>query len=340
MNEQLENFLNTLSKDRQIVFRSISKDWIATTINKDVALSDKNNNIYFLWWVMKWAQRLTDHDIDLINYIRLDIDIKKQTTIMMWVEPTTEELLWFIDDIKEIIDKDPYFSEYSFIVYSWWWCHIYYSNIKWIEINSEFTPKMWQLAMKRIYKQFNVLMGDYEYLFTDTAVCNTARVMRLPWSVNQKNWQVAKILYDNNTKQSRLFNFINKFWIDELNKLNQITEIRKQEIEDARQKLLSEWKGDTDFKYEIINKLPAYLIAQILIPQFPFDWKKNFRNNEWWFTWYYYIEETNAIANGGSRYFNWGDIESSWNNFSLVKRQLWLDSADTFKFFEEKFNLL
>jgi hypothetical protein len=39
---------------------------------------------------------------------------------------------------------------------------------------------MWQLAMKRIYKQFNVLMGDYEYLFTDTAVCNTARVMRLP----------------------------------------------------------------------------------------------------------------------------------------------------------------
>ncbi len=54
------------------------------------------------------------------------------------------------------------------------------------------TPKVWQLAMKRIYNQYNkaivaTLGEDYTYCFADTAVCNTARIMRLPGSINQKH---------------------------------------------------------------------------------------------------------------------------------------------------------
>lgn len=337
-NKVLSEFLNTLSPDREIVYRSITKQWVASTIQESIAINNKEDNIYFLWWVNPKAERLTDNDIDIIHYIRIDIDIKKQAELIFWIQPRVEDILQWIDEIKERLDKDPYFSEYSYIVFSWWWCHVYYSNINWIQINNEFTPKMFQLAMKKIYNQFSKIV-EQEHLAADMAICNTARIMRLPFSINQKNWQEVKIIYSNPTKQSRLFNFIERFWIDEIKNQEKIIEQRKLEIEEARQKLIIEWKWDTDFKYEIINKIPAYLIAQLLIPNFPFDWKKNFRNNNWWFTWYYYIEETNAIANGGSRYFNWWTAESSWNNFSLVKNHLWLDNAWTFLFFEDKFKL-
>jgi hypothetical protein len=76
------------------------------------------------------------------------------------------------------------------------------------------------------------------------------------------------------------------------------------------------------------------------LPEFPYNWRRNFKNQKWWFTWYYYNESTNSICNWGSRYFlfDW-DTSSCWDNFQLIKRSKNFTNAETFRFFKDLLNL-
>jgi hypothetical protein len=48
MEKQIEKFLSIMSPVFNPVFRAISKEGIVSTISKDWALKDKEDNIYFL----------------------------------------------------------------------------------------------------------------------------------------------------------------------------------------------------------------------------------------------------------------------------------------------------
>lgn len=343
MNEQLEKFLSVLSPKNPMVFRSISARGIPETISKEDAISDKTKNVYFLWGVRESAQRMTDNDIELINYIRLDIDIKKWVQESMGVTPDKWDIEWFIGEIKWAIETNAFLKDWSYIVFSGWGCHIYYSAVWGCPIKDSTDVKVWQLAMKRIYALYDKtitenLWEDYSCVFSDKAVCNTARIMRLPWSVNQKNWATCSILYEEPDRQSPLLGHVRSLWLDELKKKTELSKVRQTEIEAMKKTLIASWGWDTDLKYEIINRLPAYIIAQVILPMFVFDWKKNFKDN-WKLKGYYYVGETNSICNWGSEEFAWGTTESCWNNFSLIERHLSLTKAQTFKWFEEKFKL-
>jgi len=123
---------------------------------------------------------MTDHDIKTIHYVRLDIDIKKQCLEFMGLIPDEDDIITFTNEIKEKLETNEFLKDWSYIVYSGGGCHIYYSNTVGVDINDRVTPKVWQLAMKRIYTLYDDTIGDEEYLYSDKAVCNTARIMRLP----------------------------------------------------------------------------------------------------------------------------------------------------------------
>lgn len=336
----IEKFIQVMSPKYPMVYRAISTEWIPSIVSKTIIDKITDKNIYFLWWVDPDATSLRDSSIKEIHYIRLDIDIRKQCIEFLEASPDEDEILTFISDIKDILEWDDFLKEWSYITYSWWGCHIYYSNKEWIIVNNTImTPKVWQLAMKRIYTLYDNTIGElHQYLYSDKAVCNTARIMRLPWTINQKYWVKCSIVYENPNRQSRFFKYVERIWLDELKKRDVISKKRELEIIEMKKNLIANWWTNTDLKYEIINRFPAYIIAQILLPQFNFDWKKNFKVN-WKLKWYYYVSETNSICNWWSEEFAWWTSESCWNNFALIQRHLWLNKTETFKWFESKFNI-
>lgn len=327
MKEFLKHFQSDNSK---IEFTKI-KDWIISVITEKEALENKEANIYFLWWVKKdlvysnWI-RAKDNDIIEKNYFCLDLDIAKnfeeEYNEKISYEDIEKEAINIIENLKY---EDEYFAEFSFIIISWWWLHIYYTwDFK------QFTKEEYSLWVNRIYKQWNKIMWSKIYE-VDFACKNIARILRLPWSINQKYWKECKILFAEK-KDSKLFNLIKSFAVKEQEELENYKLAREKEIQD---KLKIFNKSENNF-YDEINSIPAYQIAELLIPEFPFDWKKNFKNNKWWFTWYYYVSETNTICNGWSRYFlfTW-DESSCWNNFSLVKNFKSLSDKQCFLLFKE-----
>ena len=334
--QQVDKFLMTLSPLWDVRFRSIDTDGVAQEIDREDAYNITYKNIYFLWWVRPGAEQLRDIDIQYINYIRLDIDIKKQATKALWVEPTKDEILEFIDEIKKILNVNIFFKEWRYLVYSWGWLHIYYTNDSWIELWKDMTHDIFSYAMKRLYKKYNTIV-DNPIFEADMAVSNAARIMRLPGSINQKNDQECAILYEQEEEAS-IFSHIKSLWVAE--KTEREEELRKQkvDIDELKHKIL-EHSSYSNELYEVINKIPAYLIAQLLLPEFKYDGKKNFLSPWKWYTWYYYFEATNSICNGWSRYFDWGTEVSCWNNYSLVKNFLELENREVFEWFKKIFKL-
>ena len=333
----IEKFLKVMSPNSPVIFREFNTSWGVYTISKSVAMNSKDSNIYFLWGVKENAKRLTDLDIGEIHYIRLDIDIRKWVKLHLWAEADEGDILWFINEIKDKLDWNKLLKDRSYIIFSWWGCHIYYSSLRGILITDSFTPKLWQLAMKRIYSLYDSVIEE-EYLLSDRAVCNTARVMRLPGSINQKNWAECRIIHSEPDRQSPLFPMIEELGRDAFKNLNKYADKRNAEVAEMKAKLLASGWKDTDIKYEIINRIPSYLISQILLPSFVFDGKKNFKHNGK-MKWFFYVNETNSICNWGSEEYAWKETDSCWNNYSLVERYLSLTKEQTFKWFEDKFTL-
>ena len=335
---KIENFLNTIDPNDNIVFRYIDKTGKAWLIDKEKALSSRDTNIYFLWWVRQWAERITDHDIEYTNYIRVDLDIKKWLKQYFNIEATKEDILQCIDELKDLLADNQFFKEWRYIVFSWSGCHLYYVHSNPIKFEWQMTPKIWKYAMKRIYAQFdNVLWESYPHLYADEAICNSARIMRMPGSINQKNWEMCYVVYEQDIESS-LFSHILALWLNEDKRRKEENKRKAEEMAKLKADLLKSWWADTNLKYEIINRIPAYIIAQLLLPEFEFNWRKNFKTDTW-FKWYFYNEETNSICNWWSREFNWWDSWSCYPNFTLVEKHLWLSKNETFKRFESKFNL-
>lgn len=316
------------SNNSKIEFVSIL-DWKINVVSKEEALNNKEKNYYYLWWVKKdlvyenWI-RAKDDDIIEKNYFCLDLDLAKNFEEEFWDSLDYEDIIKEAENIVENLKyEDEYFWEFSFVVVSWWGLHIYYCwDFK------EFTKEEYSLWVNRIYKQWNKIMWSKSYE-VDFACKNIGRIFRLPWSINQKNWKECKIIYWDK-KESRLFNLIKGFAIKEQEEKEEQKRIREIEIK-SQIKNFNKWEN---VFYEKINLILSYQIAEMLIPDFPFDWKKNFKNKKWWFTWYYYVKETNTICNWWSRYFNWWDESSCWNNFSLVKQSKDFTNKEVFDFFK------
>ena len=310
-------------------YTKIDSNWIKVITEKE-ALTNKESNIYYLNWVIdskdysNW-RRAKDEDIELKDIFVLDIDMRnaiQEDGEIISNEDIKNEWLQLIKSLESL---DEYFNEWHKIIFTWNWLHIIY---KWTP--TKFTKEQYSMWVNRIYKQWDKFVW-VKYWKCDFACKNIARILRLPWSINQKNWALVEIIAEQK-KESRLFNMIKAFAEKEQEEIN-IEELkRKKEIEDNLKHYGDKWN---EF-YQEINLIPAYQIAQILIPEFPLNrnWK-NFNNKKQWLTWYFYNKSTNTIVNGWSRHFNFWWSESCFNNFSLVKHFKGWSDREVFLFFKQ-----
>lgn len=325
MKEFIDNFI---TEDTQIEFTSI-KNWEVKVITKEEAIKNKDSNIYYLPFVRLdlkyvWNLRAKDSDIIKTNKFVIDIDLRNNLDY----EITNDDIMDIADTLKQELETIEYLNEWSYIIFSWNWLHIYYI---WDFITV--TPEEFSNWIIRIFNKWDeIFWSPYE---SDHACRNIWRIFRLPWSVNQKNWAEVKILYQQEVKSSLVSRI--PYFAEKTKKELEIENIKRLEETKA---ILANFSADDSKFYDIINKqIPAYQIAQLLVPQFPYNWKKNFKNEKGWLTWYYYVKENNTICNWWSRYFlfDW-DVNSCWNNFSLVKKSKWFTNAETFRFFKELLN--
>ena len=294
-------------------------------ITEQEAKTNTTDNIYYLNWLandyefQEW-KRASDDDIKIKSEFCIDIDFRNNCDF----EITNEDIIWEWETLAEFLEtEDEYFWEWNKIVFSGNGLHIYYKGTP-----RSFDKKIYSMWVGRIYKQWDKFMWDEKYK-CDHACKNIARILRLPWSINQKNGAKVEILAERK-KESRLFDFIESLAKKEMQEQEKEKEKRKKEMEEHLKTFWSDNK-----MYEEINAIPAYQIAQLLLPQFPYDGKKNFKNENGGYTWYFYNQETNTIVNWWSRYFNWKDTGSGWNNFSLIKNYRNYTNKETFEFFKK-----
>jgi hypothetical protein len=301
-------------------------------ITEQEAKTNITDNIYYLDWVSKTVdyknwERAKDKDIEEKEIFVIDLDIRNEFKKIYNEDISNEDIIaeW-LNMAEQLKLEDEFFWEWSKIVFTWNWLHIYY---KWEP--KKFTKEEYSMWVGRIYKQWDKLM--WWYLKVDYACRNLARILRLPWSINQKNWAMVEVIAEQD-KKSRLFEFIKKFAIAEQQEIEKEKQMRKKEIE---QKLKDYWK-DWNKLYDKINSIPAYQIAELLV-NYKYDWKKNFNNWKWGVCWYFFNAKTNTICNWGSRHFNFWWTESCFNNFSLVKHFNDWEDKYVFEYFKNLLKL-
>lgn len=321
ISNKIENFLRDINKKGEVQYFQISEK-LRTIITKEQAFSNKKDNIYFLWGT-SWLWKCKDCDIENVSYLRVDIDITNNCKKLYWIDTTEEDLAQAIIELRDMLEWTE-FENWRYIVNSGRWAHLYFC---WTNIN--ILAECFSLWMKHLLKKFySIFDWRAHHFIPDYACSNIARIMRLPWTINQRNWKECKII----------FNQDKKF---DINIIKQYAEIEKERIEKKRReeekKFLSKSKNYNETElYKEINNIPAYIIAQRIIPQFPFNrnWK-NFDNEKGWYTAYFYCKNSNLICNWGSRHFNWGTSESKYNNFSLIKNSYNFTNWETFNYFKD-----
>lgn len=329
-----KEFLDTLNIEwTNIEYVSITNKNVST-VNEYTAMHCKTSNIYFLTWVnpnlvYKEGSRAKDCDIVKKSYFCIDIDIRNNYKNEYLEDVSNEDIIKCgMNLANDLQSTDDFFKEWRYIIYTWWGLHIYY-----VSDELSYDVDEYSLWVSRIFKQWDKVMW-WQLFKSDHTCCNIGRILRLPWSYNQKNNQEVKILAEQNIK-SRLVDYIKWFAKKELIEINEKIEANKKEIEAK----LQTYSNDDRNIYNLINTIPARQIAQLIMPQFPYDWKRNFKNNEWWFTWYYYSQSKNIIINWWSRHFDWWTSTSWWTNYELIKKYKWYTDKETFSFFRLLLNI-
>lgn len=319
----MNKFLQRLNTTSHIEINTLTKIYKSVA---DVPRFEEQNIFFCCWLKEELDARCNDSNIWEKNYFVLDLDIRNNSK----EEISDEEIKACADILEEALEKTP-FSDWSYIIYSGNWLHLYYI---WNPILV--SPEVYSDWVGYIYKEFERILDNP--LFTPDYACrNISRIMRIPTSVNQKNWAKVEILKEREVV-SGLVSYIPAFAQKE-------AEIKKAEMEERQKRALDvrkrvESSGKSSI-WDDIDSIPAWKISEWLKPEFKYSWNRNFhsdnpKRNKW--TAFYYSESRNCIINGGSSHYNWRDSNSWWWPFDLVKREKGWSDRETFEFFKKLIN--
>lgn len=323
--ENLETFLSLFNW--KIEFNNLK-----IPLKKEIAINRKDQNIYFLAGVNDLQKRNGDNDIVEKNYFYLDFDIRENVLKNENRIITDTELEEKIAFILEILEKNDKYKEWSALVNSWNWLHVYYRNNENIKIDI----KKYKDGVSEIIKTLNETIND-KNLLADGACCNIWRIARLPFSFNLKR----KEKYNLENKQVKLY------WIEKRNsrlvlEINSIAEQVEKEKKIKEQIKTSEQNKENDEVMEKILKLDLYEMIKNDFWFIPAGDGKNFLHdcrkwNQWLFIFqkdgYYYLH------NQGSHFLTekWFEKDKNYNVFWYVRKLNNFNNQETFKYFEDNF---
>ena len=160
------------------------------------------NNIYFQYWLKKDSITRTWEDILHKRGFFIDIDLRNNFLPDLCTNKdiiTEWENIW-----KYLHAEDEVLWEWSFIIFTGNWLQLHYLW-KW----QEFIPEDYKLWVWIIYKMWDDFWDSYIYK-CDPSCKDIARIARMPWTINQKNWAETFIIAQQE-KESRLANNINVY---------------------------------------------------------------------------------------------------------------------------------
>lgn len=112
----------------------------------------KYRDLFILWWVKKWLKkRAGNQDIDFKTYFYLDFDIRSKWKELYGEVLSQQDLYREIKRLRAILSEDELLSEWSSIICSWNWAHIYYCS----DIQQHISAENFRNAMKKIFHMLN-----------------------------------------------------------------------------------------------------------------------------------------------------------------------------------------
>lgn len=315
-------------------------EWAKLELNNLNCLVEEfewKNDIYFLWWVFEFKEwRASDKDIVLKNYFVIDFDLYNNCKKLMWVELDTESIISEAGVIKWLLDKNEYFKERSFINFSWRWIHLFYICDSPLVVWEDIEYDVYSYWVQRIYRELEEYLWE-PYYKPDYACRNISRIMRVPWSINSKNWEVCRTLYKQDSS-SRLVQLLPKLWFKEKQEEQEKERIKKEAyMKEYEEKIKKMWFSEKDVYNEINKKVPAWFLAtEITWFKLNKNWK-NFDNEKWWYCWFWYDKELNIIHNWGSqnRFLN----KNWYDPFQIVKERKNYNNREVFLYFKNRFKI-
>jgi len=309
-----------------------------STLNSPIkfAEADWKSGIYFCWWLKQaMNSRCKDDDIWLKKYIAIDIDIRNDHFLKTWDILTQDQLMIIINEIVARLELK-WYNDYCAMVDSGNWLHIYWTGKERI-----FDKDIYASWVKQLQSMINYIILDLWYI-CDPACTNLSRIMRLPWTINDRKkdkkdikydlWPIeAEILYFE-PKDSETFESLELF--AELYKDQE--EKEKKELFDVK-KIAREYKKWDDLWWEI-NRVPMQDVVELVY------WIRQWADNGEIITlkehhknmWAYVYKPFNLLVSTWSSMIK--TKADKFTCFELVCYELmWWDKWNTVKWFEEKF---
>jgi hypothetical protein len=304
----MQDFLNSF-------WTAIEISDLQNVVTLEIAMTDKTKNFYYVPWEAKSDTRLKDDDIRSTTTFFLDIDIKENLKEDEWEQDQTEEwIIEYADWIKSFLET--HFTQWRYIIFTGNGLQVHFIGNK---VNTAWKKNQWKFWVRSYQEQWDSETRQFFWVNTfrcDKACCNLARLRRLPWTINQKNWREAKIIYTNDATFPT--EDILPRWEAYYKKvIEQEKEIASREKEELRKSL----NFAENNIFERINSIPAELIVSEVLPQAVFDGKKNFR-----FAWQHnlcgFYKWQNRIINWWSHHFQpytkyWWE-RNSYSVFDMV----------------------
>lgn len=283
-------------------------------------------NIYFVWWLEnksgKWKnERAMDSDITEKSYMVVDIDIRKDYQDSFWVILTDDELLDQIVIILWILDSDKLLSEYSYVINSWNWLHIYY-----IWTPRFIDPYIYKTGVSEIYDNVNRSI-ETTWFKCDPAAKNISRLTRVPDSINywrQKYWLEPAPCYilSSEIKMSSMYDSIESYADARISKENTIVR----------------WVFWSNSTYDAIDQINvAEIFCKNSWIKIAKDWKNFISPKDWWYIWLYYLKDKNILVNSWTSHLS-SDLNAYWP-FTYVKYEVIKtnDSKEVYDWFKENY---
>jgi len=343
-----------------------SKVEINRNANSVVRLKEaywKEQCFFVAWLGERSNKRCSDKDIKSKKYFVIDIDIRldylnkhNKVLIQDKLDNEADIIIWLLET--------NWYGDYSYVVNTWNWIHIYYI---WDE--KEYDKKIYSLWIHKILDEVDAILIDTPYS-ADAAVSNIARLSRLPWTYNPRKKIKTEVVVDSDWNvvygdiETRKIKRVNTQLFDLWNYECIIkTSIPRYSVHPWRITLL----GETEYK-DIIKREQAkqeeyskrYInhtgeedemtaiceipLDNIICEEFWF-WRKW---NRWFFYWpskkeaqgLLYHEDVNMVTHKWCSAWQWWEVDKTYNTFSYIRTKRNLSKRDAFKWFEDKYKYI
>lgn len=270
------------------------------TYTESKKLEDLNGvDSFFMWWIPWWIWtgknwRAKSCDIKNKNYFVLDFDVREAYMSRTWEKLSDEDLMKKWGDIKDLLDKDSFYKEWSYFVFTWNWFHVYY-----IWKSRYINPEVHTFALKYIHKKCDEITNNPDFK-VDPSLKNIARYSRVPWSYNfkrkEKHWLDPAEVYIMHEKdiESRLFNNleeISKRYLEKIKKDQQLNIVHRDY-----------WSSSNVI--DAIQNINVWdIFSSHTKHRFADNWK-NFLSNKSWLLWCFYDKENNLLIKDGTEHIN------------------------------------